>query len=170
MATRSLGRPFLLVVALQVLAILAFAGVREGMIQTGREYVLETRPVDPRDVFRGDYVILRYDISSLNYCCYQAGETIYVMLEERNGVWHADGHDRQPPTDGRPFIRGQVTRVPTENGRPIDVTYGIESYFVPEGQGRAIEEQIRQPNSQVRVRVTVNGRGEAVIRGLELPS
>jgi uncharacterized membrane-anchored protein len=30
------------------------------------EVLLQTRPVDPRDIFRGDYVTLSYDISDFN--------------------------------------------------------------------------------------------------------
>ena len=139
--------------------------VRELMIQTGREYVLDTRPVDPRDIFRGDYVALRYEISSLNYCCYQVGDTIYVTLEERDGVWHASGHEHEPPSDAQPFIRGQVGRIPAGSGRPIDVEYGIESYFVPEEPARH-EARIRQANGQVRVRVHGPPSGTAVIKEL----
>ena len=162
----TLGRPFILAAVLQIASIVLFAGVRELMVQTGREYVLDTRPVDPRDLFRGDYVVLRYDISSLNYCCYEVGETIYVMLEERDGVWRADGHEHQPPTEARPFIRGQVSRVSSVSGRSLDVEYGIESYFVPEGTGRDIEAKIRQGNGQVRVRIAVDSFGTAVIKDL----
>ena len=162
----TLGRPFMLAVVLQIASIVVFAGVREMMVQTGQEYVLGTRPVDPRDLFRGDYVVLRYDISSLNYCCYQVGDTIYVMLEERDGVWRADGHEHQPPTEARPFIRGQVSRVAAVSGRPLDVEYGIESYFVPEGTGRDIEAKIREGKGQVRVRIAVDRFGTAVIKDL----
>lgn len=160
----TLGRPFIIVAVLQIVAIMIFAGVRELMIQTGREYILDTRPVDPRDLFRGDFVALRYEISSVNYCCYQVGDTIYVMLEERNGVWRASGHELDPPSDGRPFIRGQVRGISAGSGRPIDVEYGIESYFVPEGTGRDIEAKIRQGGEQVRVRIVVDRSGTAAIK------
>lgn len=46
---------FPIVIALQVLAVLVFAGVREVTLRTGTEVVLQTVPVDPRDLFRGDY-------------------------------------------------------------------------------------------------------------------
>lgn len=137
--TSTIGRPFIVAAVLQLLAIVVFAGVREMMIQTGREYVLETRPVDPRDVFRGDYVTLRYEISTLSYCCYQVGDAIYVLLDERDAVWRPDGQEHDEPTDGPPFIRGEVTRVSAGSRQSIDVEYGIESYFVPEGTGRDIE-------------------------------
>lgn len=36
---------------------------RYAILTSGREIVLETVPVDPRSLFRGDYVTLRYAIS-----------------------------------------------------------------------------------------------------------
>ena len=36
---------------------------RASLLANGREVVLEVIPVDPRSLFRGDYVILGYDIS-----------------------------------------------------------------------------------------------------------
>ena len=162
------GRVVALILFAQILAILAFAAVSEYRIQTGREYVLETRPVDPRDLFRGDYVTLRYAISSLSYCCYEAEDTIYVLLEASGDVWRADGHAEQPPTDGQPFIRGRVTRVGIAPNRSLEVVYGIESYFVPEGTGRTIEDAIRRGQDKVRVRIAVDRFGTAAIKSLDI--
>ena len=36
---------------------------RTSLLANGREVVLDVVPVDPRSLFRGDYVILGYDIS-----------------------------------------------------------------------------------------------------------
>jgi len=44
------------------------------------------------------------------------------------------------------------------------VTYGIESYFVPEGEGRRLEELAQQ--KKMAARVAVDGRGNAAIKGL----
>ena len=38
---------------------------RVRILREGREVTLQTRPVDPRDFLRGDYVVLSYDISSV---------------------------------------------------------------------------------------------------------
>jgi uncharacterized membrane-anchored protein len=46
--------------------------------------------------------------------------------------------------------------------RTCDVSYGIESYFVPEGTGREIEQQL----GDIKMRVTVDGEGRAAIVGL----
>jgi uncharacterized membrane-anchored protein len=44
------------------------------------------------------------------------------------------------------------------------VTYGIESYFVPEGEGRRLEGLAR--DKRMAARVAVDGRGNAAIKGL----
>lgn len=163
---RSRGALWVLVAVVQMLVIVGFVAVGEYRLRTGREYVLETRPVDPRDLFPGDYVALRYSISTVSWCCFQEGETIYVLLEESGGVWRAAGAEHEPPRDAQPFIRGQVTRVSSATARTVDVEYGIESYFVPEGTGRAIEDAIRRQQDAVRVRVVVDGSGAAAIKEL----
>src|SRR5687768_14587272 len=53
----------ILAAALQVLALAYMAGERELVVSMGRTIYLRTAPVDPRDVMRGDYVRLNYEIS-----------------------------------------------------------------------------------------------------------
>jgi uncharacterized membrane-anchored protein len=50
---------------IQVAFIAAMVLDRAGILREGTEITLQTRPVDPRDFLRGDYVQLRYDISSV---------------------------------------------------------------------------------------------------------
>ncbi len=45
-------------VALQVVAVVAFIGREELFLRTGTEILVESRPVDPRDPLRGDFIIL----------------------------------------------------------------------------------------------------------------
>ena len=49
--------------ALQFLVLAYMAGERELIFRTGQTIYLRTAPIDPRDVFRGDYVRLDYEIS-----------------------------------------------------------------------------------------------------------
>ena len=39
---------------------------RMGILREGAEVMLQTRPLDPRDFLRGDYVQLGYDMSSMD--------------------------------------------------------------------------------------------------------
>ncbi|HEY5965599.1 MAG TPA: GDYXXLXY domain-containing protein, partial [Xanthobacteraceae bacterium] len=46
------------------LALIAMMVIdRASVLREGTEVLLQTRPVDPRDFLRGDYVVLSYDIS-----------------------------------------------------------------------------------------------------------
>src|SRR4051794_7683976 len=127
---------FPIVIALQVLAVLGFAANREVTLRTGTEVVLQTIPVDPRDPFRGDYVALRYAISTLDDCSSAPiGSDVYVSLVRRGNVWQADDLNSSPPDD-RLFIHGKLTG--TFPGDRCQVAYGIESYFIPEGGGLKI--------------------------------
>jgi uncharacterized membrane-anchored protein len=54
------------VAALVQIALLTLMIIdRVQILRDGTEVTLQTRPVDPRDLLRGDYVVLRYDISQL---------------------------------------------------------------------------------------------------------
>src|ERR1035441_4815613 len=85
----------LLVLALQTAWILGTTFVQERALAGGRVVLLETRPVDPRDLLRGDYVILSYKISDVALSLFSPaltnglapGETVYVALEPR-GQFH----------------------------------------------------------------------------------
>jgi len=159
---------FWLMVALQVLGVLAFAAVKEATLRVGQEVVLETAPVDPRDLFRGDYVVLRYTVSEVPGCWQPVGSTIYVPLIQRGDVWVAGGASPDLASAshmGSPVLRGQVSR-PGRGPGSCEVVYGLESYFVPQGKGRDIE----RVRGQLKVRVAVDGFGNAVIKELLLPT
>ncbi len=147
---------FWLVVAAQVAILLAFVGVREYRLQTGTEVVLKTLPVDPRSLLQGDYAILRYEIGRLPpyLDSLDLGETVYVMLDKRDGRWRAVSYQAWKPetrTD-QLFIKGTVG-----SGDWLD--FGIGTYFVPEGTGMDI-----QRSTDVKVKVAIDANGIAAIK------
>ncbi len=159
--TRRLG--FILVVLFQVLILVGWTGYNEVSLATGKEVVLQTAPVDPTDIFRGDYVQLSYQISTLNNASealtLHTGDRVYVHLEQDGEVWKATGLSEEKPKDWELFIAGKVDYFTTPT--TFRVTYGIEQYFVPEGKGLAI-----QTAKDIKVRVIINGAGQAFIKGL----
>ena len=60
-------RPLLFALAalIQIGLIAAMVADRARILRDGTDVTLQTRPVDPRDFLRGDYVALGYDFSSL---------------------------------------------------------------------------------------------------------
>ncbi|MBR0711504.1 GDYXXLXY domain-containing protein [Bradyrhizobium liaoningense] len=161
-----------------VLLVLMIAD-RMQILRDGREVTLQTQPVDPRDLLRGDYVVLRYDISQL-----PAGSltgkpsgtrnpVVFVKLAPNaNGLYEAVSVHAEPVPVTTPeiLIRGRVS-YSCGSTSPIfcdklTVKYGLESYFVPEGEGRTLEQARNQ--QKLRVVAAVLPSGRAAIKRLLL--
>ena len=99
--------------------------------------LLRVEPVDPRDMFRGDYVTLDYAISRVPNGKYEPGRTVYVTLVPEAGGRHYRAGEflAEPPKSGV-YIRGTAQA----HGR---ATYGIESFYVQEGTGHDYEHAVR---------------------------
>jgi len=148
---------------------------RAHLLSSGREIVLEVIPVDPRSLFRGDYVILNYDISRIETPAgaerMRPGAVIYVTLQKSaDGIWKVLQSGPTPPAATGPnqvVLRGRVQHasVPTR-GSPgqASVRYGIESFFVPEGTGRELEAVVRE--KKLSALIAVDADGNAGIKGL----
>jgi len=166
---------------LQALALAFIIADRQWTLASGARVVLETEPVDPRSLFSGDYVRLRYKISRLaipeSSTARGLGkhDDIYVVLAPGDPYWQpVSMHAAMPvAAPGRIVLRGEVEhaggapdklrRVPVEEWH-VSVRYGIESYFVPESEGRTIERPA--PDEKVSIRVAVDTRGRAAIQAL----
>ncbi len=155
---------FILIVVFQVLVLVGWTGYNEISLAAGKEVVLQTVPVDPMDLFRGDYVQLRYQISTITNVpginTLNFEDTIYVHLEQDGEVWKATGVAKNKNADWEYFIAGKLESL-YDNRVRVSITYGIEAYFVPEGKGIAI-----QTAQDLKVRVAINGAGQAFIKGL----
>lgn len=169
----------ILAVILQLLVLAYMAGEREYILRYGKIIRLRTAPIDPRDMFRGDYVRLNYEISRIPINMIQnaegvgeikKGTTIYVRLkEDPTGLYEMVAADLQKPQEGL-YLTGRVPhqyrRRPA--GNPIWVKYGIEAYFVEQGKGREIEKK-RGSRMKVQVplvmEIAVGPNGKSVIKG-----
>ena len=157
---------FFAVVALQVLFLVGLVAYKETTLRSGREVVLQTLPVDPRDPFRGDFLILRYVISTLPTRAIESdgpfatGDVVYVRLQDRQPVADAVGVRRASAQDWDLFMRGTVTGV-QDGGQVLEVQYGIESYFVPEGKGLVL-----QRARDIKAIVAVDASGRAILKRL----
>ena len=168
--------------------LLIFSGFilyKEYTFRTGTEIILKTQPVDPRDLFRGDYVTLNYEISTLNLeeipaedPHFEYNDQIYLALEIKNEYGVPKKIYKNPP-DNELYIKGTVKELiydweayessnVTEEPdlKELRVEYGIESYFVPEGKGLEIERQQQTGGEGVDVKVVVDKYGNAVIKSL----
>jgi uncharacterized membrane-anchored protein len=162
-----------LLVALQTVALVYMIVDRQIALRSPHVVTLKVVPVDPRDMFRGDYVTLNYDISTIDTRIVKpdravhTGETVYVVLHRnpKDGTWQPTAlrHDLPTVAEGEVALQGKVNwRWGWDTRSGID--YGVESYYVPEGTGHAIEDEARKGG--ISVDVAVDDRGKGVIKAL----
>ncbi|PDS37850.1 hypothetical protein CO665_14245 [Rhizobium anhuiense] len=172
MARLQSGRGYLfsaiIVAGLQTLILGTIIQSRASILSNGAEVLLKTAPVDPRDFLRGDYVVLNYDISSVPVQTVSGGipaepgeRVLWVRLKKQeDGFWtviESSFHELSPQPEtvilrGQPFYSGGLAA-----GDSIRVEYGIERYYVPEGEGKPIEEARNDGNVAISVRVSPDG-------------
>ena len=159
---------FILILALQSAWVLYTVAVQESALREGEPILLETRPVDPRDLLRGDYVILSYKISNIPTNLFSPpltntlphSRTIWVALAPR-GEFHEvvrASTERFEPGAGEVVVRAKSQR--WSGGRSgageVSVEYGLERYFVREGTGN--------PRGKLTVQAAVPTSGRASIK------
>lgn len=130
----------------------------------GREIVLPTLPVDPRDLFRGDYVVLRYEISHHKVPIFrkllESGQAVYVSLKINGQHWTIDEITLMKPTRGL-FLQGKISDVQKDKYQvTYGIQYGIESYFVPEGEGKKLEALREKKKLSAVINVTPEGQAK----------
>ena len=166
-----------LAVLLQILVLGYMAGEREHILHNGKIIYLRTAPIDPRDLFRGDFVRLNYEISNISAHNLPRnhnprvtkGEKVYVTLQENsNGLYEFKQVSATQPPDGI-YLVGRSPydyrhRLP---GHSLMLKYGIEAYFVQQGKGRRIEQRQGSRNQlqiPLEMQIAVGRNGKAVIK------
>ncbi len=166
---------FILTVTLQVIAIISIIIFKLLILGNGTEVLLQIKPIDPTSPLRGDYLTFQYDISSIDSYYFQGnlpmnGDIVFVTLIQNGKYWTVNSAALKKPLNGV-FIKGRVVSGGREVGiiknpnlipsyRQIQVTYGAEQYFVPEGTGR----NFGFANRNIEASVTLSDDGTPVLK------
>ncbi len=153
-------------IALQFFVLLGMVVNAATPLWTGREIRVETIPVDPRSVFRGNYARLNYAFSTLPEGALgeptrhlRVGEVVYVSLQQdEEQVYEFAGASLDRPADGV-FLRGRMTHTTP----PYRVTYGIEAFFAPKDTAVKLEDALRSGGLAV---VMVSETGKAALKAV----
>jgi len=145
---------FLVPFLLQLAIILIVPAKSAYTYNFGTQAVLQTQPVDPYDLLRGYSQTLSYDISRINNLKQFSGgedltkgDTFYVILE-LNLV-----EAKLPPSPSkiikitRKFPEDLTKSQVALKGRVAKynlVSYGLETYYMPESQRNKINQEIRE--------------------------
>ncbi len=146
---------FWIFVAVQAAIPLGMVGLQESRFAGAEEVLLRVQPIDPHDLFRGEYVRLSYGITRLQ----APPGTVFVPLHRTGGSWTGSQAQTTRPSGGT-FIQGRSNGAGT-------IDYGIESFYVQEGQARRYESALFGGGLYARVSLTDDGRArveELVVR------
>ena len=153
------------------IAILVGMIVLDGLpLVLGERIKLPVVPVDPHDFFRGDYVVLSYDFSRFDPTAIEGmpssirnnvydpawqGREVFIPLEAAGDHYQAGRISTQKPASGR-YLRGRVS-----NNWRTNIECGIEAFYVQEGEGKRLENLIRERKILAEVAV-LNGQAKLV--------
>jgi uncharacterized membrane-anchored protein len=165
------------------LSLLAQTGVlawmiyeRVNLIKSGREIVLPIVPVDPRDLFRGEYVRLTYPASRVPTGLFSIEKSalpstsFYVTLQQdADGNWSPVKVTEQlepAAKDSQIVLQARRHEHWWPRNGEVTVNYGIEQYFIPEGKGLELEVLAR--SRKLAAAIAVDAKGKAAIKGLAI--
>jgi len=144
----------------------------------GNDVLIKTKAVDPRDIFRGDYVTLALDIDKVgsknidekitekiindeNYSYYNL--QVYAILKNENNIEVIDKVVLIAPKIGN-YLNAKIDYVKyTKDKKEIEeiiLTFEIDRFFVEENTGKDLEDKIREGNALAKLKVR---NGKAII-------
>ena len=154
---------------------------RAAILRDGAEVLLKVEPVDPRDLLRGDYVSLGYEISRIPVKLIanvppdklsSDDQPLVVRVKKgMDGYWHPETAwlDAAPGAAGADEVDivGRIREgwdLSESAATAVLPDYGIERFYLPEGEGMAIQNDMRV--RPFGVKVAVSKRGQAQIKAL----
>ncbi|KKW38522.1 hypothetical protein A2454_00285 [Candidatus Peribacteria bacterium RIFOXYC2_FULL_55_14] len=168
-------RTLFIAVALQVFIMVLVLIPPLIVTGTGTHVFLETRRVDPRELFRGDYVILDYPIGDqvpldLAREAYEGRDSLYITVTtDRPATFVQAGLQRPELQPGQACIVARADESvrwdwAEGTGRSSVFFPQISQYFVPEGEGKELETNLENMVAEV----VASSRCNAVVVDLEL--
>jgi uncharacterized membrane-anchored protein len=165
--------PFGAAALIQLTLLALMVGDHAQILRDGTEVTLRTQLVDPHDFLRGDYATLNYDISALPAGSLKdqpAGgrnPIVFVTLApNRDGIYQAISVHTEAVAVKSPevLIRGRVVSGADCGPKGdlfcdlLQIHYNLESYFVPEGEGKTLEQLRNERKLTVVAAVAPTGR------------
>ena len=158
---------FVLVLALQTAWLLGTVMQQEHALANGKLILLETRRVDPRDMLRGDYLMLNYKISDVPTNLFSPpvkkdlpyGTKVFVALAPGTNQFYVVTHastNEFAPAANEVLLQGKSAYGWWNATNSIHIAYGIENYFVAEGTGN--------PTGKLTVQAVVPASGHPKIK------
>jgi uncharacterized membrane-anchored protein len=160
---------FVVVSLVQIAVPLSMIAHRERTLIEGEAFRFKTAPVDPYDAFRGRYVALRIEQSSVmttNAAAYRHGQTVYALLEkDQNDFSRITGVSVDRP-HGRPYVTAEVGY---SYGTNLNLNLPFDRYYMSEDKAPKAESAYRRNSTRTNQNTFVTVRvmdGFAVLEEL----
>ncbi|MDG3007443.1 GDYXXLXY domain-containing protein [Paludisphaera mucosa] len=172
------GRESALLIAAAAFQLAVLGWMIAGTLWTFREtrtVYVKVAPVDPRDLFRGEYVTLSYDFSRVppggveglpgpytydNESAWRNHPVFVPLTAEPDGKHYRSGPPRSTPPEGDvPYLQGTLDD-------ESQIAFGVESFYVQEGRGAEYEAAARDHKLWAEIGLTAQGQG--ILKGLAI--
>lgn len=145
---------------------------KEIILRQGKEFRFLTRPYDPYDAFRGKYIDLAFEQTSIRVKDFTAdyGENVYAIIgKDSSGFAILTDVTREIPTATTDFIKVKVSYAyPDSNGvSAVNIYYPFDRFYMEESKAAYADEaymEASRDTSMVTYAIIHVLNGDAVIR------
>jgi uncharacterized membrane-anchored protein len=164
---------FILMVALQLYIPVQMINRKEAILRNGKEFKFRTAPIDPTDVFRGKYITLSFQATSLNVTNAQdwnQGDPIFVLMgEDEKGYVKINSISKEKPVDEENYVKASINYIANDTISYVSVDYPFDRFYMDEfkaqGAQVAYQEAAIDTNQVAYALVSIKD-GDAVIKNV----
>jgi uncharacterized membrane-anchored protein len=146
----------------------------ETVIVEGVTYKFKTQPIDPSDPFRGKYITLNFEASSIvlpDSGDWQSGEDIFVTFSiDSAGFAKASGIYRSEP-ETQSYLKTTVSYVNTYDRFEVFYNIPFDRFYLEESKASQAEQlywQAQLDTVKVAYGVVTIGKGQAVLTDVKI--
>jgi len=165
----------LLAALLQTVALAGMLWPRYQLLEAGKEVVLQSAMVDPRDLFRGHYTRLNLTAGTPEFGKIgvtgelEYGQPVFVELKQGDGEYWIASHlyAEMPEAPQGPILQARLNGpVPGKEGETYRLGFPFDRFFAPEK--RALELQDLSGKRKLGVIIAVGSGGQGLIKGITI--
>jgi len=142
----------------------------EHVIASGILFKFKTQPIDPSDPFRGKYITLSFDATSLitgDTVTWESGETIFVSFTtDSAGFAKAISISREAPAS-EAYLQTTVSYMNTYGQREVFFNLPFDRFYLEESKASQAEQvywKAQSDSTQVAYGLVSLGKGAAVLK------
>jgi uncharacterized membrane-anchored protein len=166
------AKQLVLACSLPVLILLGMCFTPVYTMLNGEEMILQTKPLDPSDLFRGDYVTLQYEAEEVPISLVDKAVItrlqkiggqfdVYVLMEKKSGVHTPMKVTLEKPDKGL-YLKGTINYTDKDNQgqETAFLEYNLDNYYLEDNTGTEWEKA--SAKGEILAKLKVNN-GYAVL-------